>query len=73
VGWQVAQHPELAVAERIEHERRAAGRRRGRAPAEQAENARDQRGMRGPLPAVPLQQFRGRVQQKRHDRAVGFG
>ena len=73
VGWQVAQHPDLAVAERLERRPWPGSPRRGPVPGQQVEDLSDQGGMRSALPGLALEQARRGVQQEPQQRAVGFG
>ena len=73
VGRQVAQHADLAVAERLERRPRPGGRRRGPVPGQQVQDLGDQGGVRGALPGLALEQVRCRVQQEPQQRAVGLG
>jgi hypothetical protein len=62
VGGQVAQQPDLAIAQRLQRRLRP-GRRRGeRASGEQAEDVGDQGSVRGALWGLALEQVRHRVQ-----------
>ena len=73
VGGQVAQHPDLAFAERLERRLRCGGRRRRRPSGQQAADLGDQGGVRGAVPGLALEQRRAGVQQERQERAVGLG
>jgi hypothetical protein len=56
VGRQVAQHPDLAVAQRLRRRPRPGG-RRGSPAGQQAQDLSDQRGVRGALPGLALEPF----------------
>ena len=73
VGRQVAQHPQLAVAQRLQQRLQRGGPPGELAPGEQAEDVADQGGVRGALPGVALKEIRGGAQQENCQRAVGFG
>jgi hypothetical protein len=64
VSWQVAQHADLAVAERLEGRLWSCGARRGRPSRQEAEDLGDQGGVRGAVPGVLLEQTRRGVQQE---------
>jgi len=72
VGGQVAQHPDLAAAERIKQRPRR-GPRRERVAGLQVHDPGDQGGVCGALPGVALEQGRRWVQQEPQQRTLGFG
>jgi hypothetical protein len=55
LGRQVAQHPDLAVAQRLQRQLRPGG-RRGSTAGQQAEDLDDQGGVRCSVPGLALQQ-----------------
>jgi hypothetical protein len=73
VGRQVAEHVQLAVAQRLPRRLRVGGRWGGPVSREQAEDVGDQGGVRGALPGLALEQARRRVQQEHDQDAVGSG
>jgi hypothetical protein len=66
------QHADLTLAQRVEHRPRPGG-RRGLVAGQQVADLRQQGGVRGALPGVPLEQVRRGVQQEPQQRPVGFG
>src|SRR6185437_7065139 len=69
----VATDPDLALAERLERRPRPGRPRRGAVPGQQVQDLGDQRGVRGALPGLALEQAWRRVQQEPQQRAVGLG
>ena len=72
IRGQVAQHAEFAVAQRLEQPLRPGGRRRGHSSGEQAADLHEQRGVRGAVPGVALEEARRGMEQERPERAVGL-
>jgi hypothetical protein len=78
VGRQVAQDASLAVGElfiqavAVGPSRLAAG-RRGSGLWEQVQDLGDQGGVSGAVPAMPLEQRRGGIQEERQEYAGGLG
>jgi hypothetical protein len=74
-GREVAEHAGLGLAERLEEAADPVGSGRcGRlSPGQQVQDRGDQGGMRGPGPALALEQLRRRVDQKREDQPFRAG
>jgi hypothetical protein len=77
-GGQVTQDAGLSLAERLAHASGPAGRcgRAGRPrqarPGEQAQDVGDEGAVGGAVPGMALEQIRLRVEEERHDQAVGL-
>src|ERR1700758_2317219 len=71
VRRQVAQHADLALRKRFEQRLRLT--RHRSLTGYQARDVRDERGMRGALAAMTLQQLRSAMEQERQHQAVALG
>jgi hypothetical protein len=78
-GRQVTQDAGLSLAERLAHASRpagrcgGAGRSRQARPSEQAQDVGDEGAVRGAVPGLALEQLRRRMEEERHEQAVGLG